>query len=154
MLRILAAACAITLLAACSIFRVSDMGPEELRQVSVPALCTPFASGPAVQAERARRGLSDCSTPDWQCVQAGYRAGTKEYNDCRYGTPEQQAQARFRQCVMSSAAAFPGDFATQMSKAQLLCSGRATYAELNPSGSTTQKLVCMPFGAGVMCTAQ
>ena len=74
-------------LAACGLVQsaqVSRMGPDQLVTVPDAALCNMYVqASPAVNAERQRRNLGDCSVAHRQCVQSGFQAGTANYLQCR-----------------------------------------------------------------------
>jgi hypothetical protein len=127
--------------------RIAALSQTQLQYVETGALCSPWADSPNVAAERRRRGLSDCSLPDMQCVNAGYRAGSQAYNDCRYGPPLTPEQAAYRACLFSMMGqpTRTGTIGEAMSNAQLVCSGRATQAPSLP--------IPPAVGAGTVCFA-
>jgi hypothetical protein len=72
--------------AGCGLVRAgqtSRMDATEIMQVSDHDLCNPNAAGSIVTAERARRGLGDCSPFHAQCIAMGFQLGTQEYLQCR-----------------------------------------------------------------------
>ncbi|MEJ1969775.1 MAG: hypothetical protein WDN03_14240 [Rhizomicrobium sp.] len=153
MARILSLLIAAVLLCSCDPWGLKNMSEAQLKSTQTMVLCSDiYAHGPKLDAERRSRGLSDCTLPDQQCVQAGYRSGTQAYNDCRYGTPQQQT---YRQCyaAMLAQPTRTGSLAEAMSNAELVCSGRVPYAATRPP--PLQVTNCQPNGmGGFSCTTQ
>lgn len=87
-------------LSGCAAEAVSKMSPAEIQGVSDQQVCAPFAHGPVVMYERARRGLGDCLPPTIACVENGYPIGTPGFLACR-----EQQESDFARTVAEEAEA-------------------------------------------------
>jgi hypothetical protein len=95
-----------TSLAACESAQISRMGPDKLAAVSDGALCNTFVQAtPAVNVERQRRNLGDCSVAHRQCVQSGFQPGTFNYLQCRQIAANAEAAERAAYVGMMQAGA-------------------------------------------------
>ena len=155
MLRLLAIVVGAAILCGCA----ADKTPEQLHAASIGLVCGPWNSDyPNVQAERVRRGLSDCSTEDQICVDRGFRSGTQAYNDCRYGTPQRQMASFESQCAnaVASAESYPGPLGAPWRATASYCQQHGYYvppqALAPPRGYTTH--CTRELDGSVNCTTQ
>lgn len=87
-------------LAGCGVMqaaKIDRMQEAEVRELSNDEVCHPFVRSSVVDAERLRRGLSDCSEDHKKCASMGYAAGTSNYLQCRNMLTNEKAVADARQ---------------------------------------------------------
>jgi hypothetical protein len=75
---------------------LSGMNVDQLAAANDKAICNRRASGPAIDAERMKRGLADCGPGAMECRQAGYMPGSPQYLPCRQIYMQQDQAARDR----------------------------------------------------------
>ncbi len=111
-MRILAIIVALAL-AGCGLatgYQIAHMAPDELTKLTDADICHPFTGthSAALEAERRRRDLADCSQEHLYCHNMGLKTGTDAYVQCRLAASQVAAQQAASQAAASAAMAETG----------------------------------------------
>jgi hypothetical protein len=153
--------------------RISDMSPTQVRSVATGDLCNKLVDGTTAVAERQRRGLSDCSYEDQQCVKAGFASGTPQYDTCRANFRRQEFMASCASAVASycpaNGAIIPQFIAAQARQTVSMCMQQGYYVPpqamvcaaqqpppvmMAPPMQMPTTTNCSRYGNNVSCTTQ
>ena len=85
-------------------YQIANMNPDELTKLTDADICHPFTGthSAALEAERRRRDLADCSQEHLYCHNMGLKTGTDAYVQCRLAASQVAAQQAAAQAAQQA----------------------------------------------------